>query len=89
MELGGADVIVFTGGIGENAAHVRTAVCANLEELGIVLDPQRKQVALERHALVLLEQLRKISASEPRHASHSLQAQRLAVVLVDVVERSA
>ncbi len=39
VELGGADVIVFTGGIGENATNVRTAVCAHLEELGIVLDP--------------------------------------------------
>lgn len=38
VELGGADVIVFTGGIGENQANFRSAVCANLEELGIVLD---------------------------------------------------
>jgi acetate kinase len=40
VELGGADVIVFTGGIGENRASIRTDVLANLEELGIVLDPQ-------------------------------------------------
>jgi acetate kinase len=38
VELGGAEVIVFTGGIGENAAELRTAVCRNLAELGIVLD---------------------------------------------------
>jgi acetate kinase len=39
VELGGADVIVFTGGIGENGVNIRTAVCAGLEELGIQLDP--------------------------------------------------
>lgn len=39
VELGGADAIVFTGGIGENATNIRSAVCANLAELGIVLDP--------------------------------------------------
>lgn len=39
VELGGADVIVFTGGIGENNASFRTMVLAGLEELGIVLDP--------------------------------------------------
>lgn len=39
VELGGCDVIVFTGGIGENRAAFRARVCANLEELGIVLDP--------------------------------------------------
>ncbi|MGD0899040.1 MAG: acetate/propionate family kinase [Thermoguttaceae bacterium] len=38
VELGGADVIVFTGGIGENQAGLRTAVCRDLGELGIVLD---------------------------------------------------
>jgi acetate kinase len=37
--LGGVDVIVFTGGIGENSAGIRSGVCAGLEELGIVLDP--------------------------------------------------
>ena len=39
VELGGADAIVFTGGIGENGVNIRTAVTANLAELGIVLDP--------------------------------------------------
>lgn len=38
VELGGADVIVFTGGIGENRVETRKAVCAGLQELGIVLD---------------------------------------------------
>jgi acetate kinase len=38
VELGGADVLVFTGGIGENAADLRAAVCRDLEPLGIVLD---------------------------------------------------
>jgi acetate kinase len=38
VELGGADVMVFTGGIGENQATFRAAMCRDLEELGIVLD---------------------------------------------------
>ena len=41
VELGGADVIVFTGGIGENRAEIRAGVCRNLSELGIVLDPEK------------------------------------------------
>ena len=44
-ELNGADVIVFTGGIGENAQHVRTAVVGNLSRLGVRLDPQRNAAA--------------------------------------------
>ncbi len=38
MALGGADAIVFTGGIGENSRVVRGGVCEGLEDLGIVLD---------------------------------------------------
>ena len=38
VELGGAEAIVFTGGIGENGVDVRQRVCAGLDELGIVLD---------------------------------------------------
>jgi acetate kinase len=39
IELGGVDVIVFTGGIGENGVGIRAGVCAGLQELGIQLDP--------------------------------------------------
>ena len=43
VELGGADVIVFTGGIGENRAKFRANVCRDLEELGIRLDDEANQ----------------------------------------------
>lgn len=36
--LGGLDALVFTGGIGENSADVRKAICENLEYLGIDTD---------------------------------------------------
>ncbi len=36
--LGGADAIVFTGGIGENSSYIRDGVCRNLEWAGISLD---------------------------------------------------
>ena len=37
-EMGGADAIIFTGGIGENSPQVRQRICAGLEALGIELD---------------------------------------------------
>ena len=39
--LGGLDLLVFTGGIGEKAAPVRWGVCQGLEHLGIKLDRER------------------------------------------------
>jgi acetate kinase len=43
VELGGVDVLTFSGGIGENSASVRDAVCRGLSGLGIELDPGRNQ----------------------------------------------
>jgi acetate kinase len=36
--MGGLDVFIFTGGIGENSPEVRREVCNNLEYLGINID---------------------------------------------------
>jgi acetate kinase len=40
VELGGADAIVFTGGIGENSVRIRNGVCRDLDWFGIKLDPE-------------------------------------------------
>ena len=58
VELGGADAIVFTGGIGENDFRFRAAICANLEELGIVLDPAANEAAKAREAKISAPQSR-------------------------------
>ncbi|HOI29715.1 MAG TPA: acetate kinase [Melioribacteraceae bacterium] len=41
--MGGLDALVFTGGIGENSIKVRNDVCANLEFLGIKIDPLKNE----------------------------------------------
>jgi acetate kinase len=43
-ELGGLDMLVFTGGIGENDIASRAEICAGLGALGIVIDPARNNV---------------------------------------------
>jgi acetate kinase len=43
--LGGLDAIVFTGGIGENAAAVRSRICERLAFLGVRLDAARNEAA--------------------------------------------
>ena len=40
-ELGGLDMLVFTGGIGENDMDTRAEICSGLAGLGIVVDPDR------------------------------------------------
>ena len=45
--LSGLDTVVFTGGIGENAALVREKVCAGQEWLGLEIDPVRNEAGAE------------------------------------------
>lgn len=40
-ELGGADAVVFSGGIGQNAPSVRNRIAEGLDSLGLVLDEER------------------------------------------------
>lgn len=42
--LGGVDTIVFTGGIGENIAEIRSRICSGLEFLGIELNQKKNNI---------------------------------------------
>lgn len=44
VELGGADAIVFTGGIGQHNPSVRTDICRGMEFAGICLNADRNAV---------------------------------------------
>lgn len=50
--LGTLDVLVFTGGIGENAAAVRAGCCENLGQLGIEIDLQRNEATIGREVAI-------------------------------------
>lgn len=41
--MGGVDMVVFTGGIGENAPESRIAICSDLKFLGIEIDPAKNK----------------------------------------------
>ena len=43
-EMGGVDLIVFTGGVGENSRELRRSVCTGLEFMGVEFDPAANEV---------------------------------------------
>lgn len=45
--LNGLDALVFTAGVGENAAEIRAAACQNFSYMGIKLDPEKIPIAHE------------------------------------------
>jgi len=58
--MGGADAIVFTGGIGENASAVRSRVCDGLVYMGVALDEEANKTkrAADHGGIVELSQPR-------------------------------
>jgi acetate kinase len=46
--MGGAEAIIFTGGIGENSPDVRARICQGLEWAGVKLDAERNQQTMGR-----------------------------------------
>ncbi|MBI4641235.1 MAG: acetate kinase [Candidatus Tectomicrobia bacterium] len=52
VALGGADAIVFGGGIGENAPDIRTRICEGMEWLGIQLDQARNAATIGKEGRI-------------------------------------
>ena len=53
--MGGADAIIFTGGIGENSPDIRARICQGLEWAGVQIDAERNQQTRGRHAEIGVE----------------------------------
>jgi acetate kinase len=50
--MGGADAVVFTGGIGENSPEIRARICAGLEWAGLSIDNATNQETIGRESLI-------------------------------------
>ncbi|HVZ40543.1 MAG TPA: acetate kinase [Candidatus Kapabacteria bacterium] len=48
MELGGADALIFAGGIGENSPEIRERICAGMDWCGLRIDPGRNAATVNR-----------------------------------------
>jgi acetate kinase len=57
--LGGADAIVFTGGVGENAGPVRARILSHLKWLGVPMEnvhvvPANEELTIARNVKALV-----------------------------------
>ncbi len=50
--MGGADAVVFTGGIGENSPEIRARICESLEWAGLKIDAALNQQTVGREGLI-------------------------------------
>jgi len=50
--MGGLDILVFAGGVGENGPETREAICTDLEFLGIEIDPEKNNGLRSKEAII-------------------------------------
>jgi acetate kinase len=50
--LGGADAVIFGGGIGEHAPAVRARICAGMQWCGLLVDDERNEAAIGSEARI-------------------------------------
>ena len=63
--MGGADGIVFTGGIGENSPQIRADICQNLEWAGLKIDEARNEQMVGREGLISTDDSRLLAYAIP------------------------
>ncbi|MFI7140536.1 acetate kinase [Streptomyces massasporeus] len=79
--LGRVDAVAFTAGVGENAAPVRAAALAGLEELGLAVDGERNAVRGEEARLISPEGARVAVAVVPTDEELEIATQTYALVI--------
>ena len=50
--MGGIDLLIFTGGVGENSADLRESVCSGMEFMGISIDREVNASVRGRNAII-------------------------------------
>ena len=63
--MGGADAVVFTGGIGENSPDVRARICDGMEWAGLRLDAAKNREAIGREAKISTEDAKLLAYAIP------------------------
>jgi acetate kinase len=78
--LGSVDAIVFTGGIGENSAVVRSKSCEGLSALGISVDEQKNRVDAGGIREIQAQECRVRILVIPTNEEHEIARQTIEVI---------
>jgi acetate kinase len=63
--MGGADAVVFTGGIGENAPDIRARICEHMEWAGLKVDVAKNSETVGREGLISTEDSKLLAYAIP------------------------
>ena len=79
--MGGADAVIFTGGIGENSPEVRARICESLEWAGLTIDAARNQQTIGREGLISSDDSRLLAYAIPTDEELLIARDTVRVVL--------
>jgi acetate kinase len=63
--MGGADAVVFTGGIGENSPEIRARICGGMEWAGLQVDSAKNQETVGREGMISAEDSKLLAYAIP------------------------
>ncbi|HZM09124.1 MAG TPA: acetate kinase [Candidatus Limnocylindrales bacterium] len=63
--MGGADAVIFTGGIGENSPEIRARICTGMEWAGLEIDAAKNQQTIAREGLISTDDSRLLAYAIP------------------------
>ena len=78
--MGGLDLLIFTGGIGENAVETREAICKDLEFLGIDFDKQLNDGVRGKEVIISKKDSRVIVMIVPTNEEFVIASDTCAIV---------
>jgi acetate kinase len=79
--MGGADAVVFTGGIGENSPEVRARICEGLQWAGLTVDSARNQQTVGCEGLISAEGSRLLAYAIPTNEELLIARDTVRVIL--------
>lgn len=84
--LGKVDALIFTGGIGENSALVRSRICSDIPQIGFELDSDRNEAAVGKEALISTDASRSKIYVIPTNEEAAIAADTYEIALKEVSE---
>ncbi len=79
--LNGADAVVFTGGIGEGSAYIRSAVIERIAALGIRLDEERNNTCICREGIISSDESSLKAVVMPTNEELMIARETLAIMI--------
>jgi len=79
--MGGADAVVFTGGIGENSPEIRARICEGMQWAGLEIDAARNEQTMGKEGLISSENSKLLAYAIPTNEELLIARDTVRVIL--------